>query len=134
MTRLTLRLSGLALAGLSFLAMTGMGCNKSDKPRSVTGVVKYNGKELPGGSITFMGGADGKTSTTTLIDTDGKYTMPNAPLGEVKISVVGPTRSSDASASAKPPVVLPQKYSDPAKSGLTYTVPEGASTKDIDLQ
>jgi hypothetical protein len=117
------------------LLLIGSGCGGKDKNavRKVTGTVKYKGEKLVGGTVTFVGGENGKERVSSIIQ-DGSYSIPNAPAGEVKISIDGPTRSSDASkAKEAPPVVLPAKYSDPAKSGLTYTVTDGTQTHDIEL-
>ena len=77
-----------------------------------------------------QGGSD-TTKLGAIID-NGHYFIPNVPVGDVKIVVEGPGKSSDPNA---PPstVVVPAKYADPDKSGLTYTVKAGDNKHDIEL-
>jgi len=126
------RVVGIVLALVPLLAVAG--CSGSAKVSKVTGVVRYNGLPLPGGTLTFYGGADGKTMARTLIGVDGTYQLPNPPVGSVKIAVEGPSRPSEQDKGNKPPVVIPGKYANPDSSGLTYTVTEGDQSHDVELK
>jgi hypothetical protein len=53
---------------------------------SVSGKVTFNGQPLNGGAVTFHG-ADGQTGMSW-IDPEGNYSVPKAPAGEVKVTVV----------------------------------------------
>jgi hypothetical protein len=137
-TRPTLpRLS--VLGGCFALALLTMGCGSGGGApgvsRSVSGTVTFKDKPLPGGEVTFFGGKDGKeASSAGLIDEEGKYTLTNPPVGDVKIVVHGPTPSSDAS-KPKKPVEIPKHYSDRNQSGLSYKVTEEAKqTHNIELK
>ena len=121
-----------ALLPLLALALAGCSGGKSTMKNEVTGVVSYKGTALPGGSITFYSKKDSAQKATALIGDGGKYTMPNAPEGDCKISVQGPTPSSDSSVKTKP-IALPPKYLDPDKSGLSFSVGSGKQEKNFDL-
>ncbi len=103
-----------------------VGCSAKEAAHKVKGKVIYNNEPLTGGSVTFVSTADKLQRSTTLINADGTYEMPSAPVGEVKIAIIGPGRSStEHAASGKRltlPNNLPEKYRDADKSGLSYTV------------
>jgi hypothetical protein len=128
------------------------GCGKGTG--FVTGKVTYRDKPVPSGAVTFHG-ANGRTDSGSL-DAEGNYTIPQAPVGPVKVTVVtglppGPAPVIRRPGGEKPPqhpgekaggtgpaprkhVVLPKKYEDPQQSGLTFTVTSGAQTINIPLQ
>jgi hypothetical protein len=118
-----------------------VGCSSKDAASNkVKGKVTWKNEPLKGGSITFVSAADKQQRATTLLNMDGTYEMTNAPVGEVKISLSGPSRVS----SEHPPTAggakamltssFPEKYKDPEKSGLTYTVTsEATQEKNFDL-
>jgi len=124
------------LFGLFAVTVTGCGGKKDGKgDATVTGTVKYDGKPLPGGQVNFLSEEAIATKTMGVagqIESDGTYKIMHAPVGPVKIIVTGPTRSSDASVKTVP-IQIPVRYQDKGKSGLTFTVVEGANTKDLDL-
>jgi len=124
----------------------------------VSGTVKYKGKPVTGGRVTFITTQGGFTGSGDL-DEKGHYTA-KAPVGEVQISVdnrmLGGAaavqgRRGGAGGPAKKPMLkrpddtegahamkgtymsIPEKYTDPTTSGLTYTVKSEAQTHDIDL-
>jgi hypothetical protein len=61
------------------------GCTGQSKV-TVSGVVKYKGTPLKGGSVTFNSTA-GKFSPVASINEDGTYKIENCPTGPVKITV-----------------------------------------------
>jgi hypothetical protein len=133
-----------------------VGCGKGTG--FVTGKVTYQDKPLPSGSVTFYG-ANGQTDSSS-ITAEGHYTIPRAPVGPVKVTVVtglppagpppvikgpggdkpakhpgeGKTGAPAGTGSARHHVVLPRKYEDPEQSGLTFTVTGGKQTIDIPLK
>jgi len=144
---------------LGLLALS-VGCGPSSKARGIVkGKVTFAGKALPSGNVGFFG-ANNLTGTG-IIDKDGNYTILDAPLGEVKISVTVPQgpppgmmmgpgmaaskgmTSVDPSGSGKSIPLLPtaptnvmpipEKYAKPETSGLTLKVEKGEQTHDITL-
>jgi hypothetical protein len=127
-----------------------VGCGRP--AASVSGTVTFDGKPLPGGTVLFHR-SDGRVEHA-LISTEGKYSMEDAPLGKVRITVrahgaVPPALPNSAVNPPTPPreldprpedrrdsgyVPIPPRYLDPEKSGLTYTVSAGGQTHDIKLQ
>jgi hypothetical protein len=110
------------------LALAGCSGGRGD----VSGVVKYKGEPVPGGTIMFHGQPSGVWSSE--IKKDGSYTVVGIPAGTVKISVMLPVPNTvlPGGAGAKMPVI-PPKYGDSEKSGLTYTVHGGSQTYPVDL-
>jgi hypothetical protein len=149
---------GLAL--LFFLSLS-LGCSSGTKARAVVkGKVSIGEKHLTAGNIFFEGANNVGANAT--IDKDGNYEMGDAPIGDMKVWLTVPkvnpahlakmqamrkgmpdTKSVDPSGSGmaisimgEMPdniVPIPEKYSDPNTSGLTYTVQPGAQTKDFVL-
>jgi len=102
----------------------------------VAGTVKYDGKALPTGSIIFSMGTKGHG--TGPIDASGHYalSMPMPP-GSYKVAVRAEEVSSQPPPPGKMPEVkslIPQKYGDINKSGLTATIKQGANELDFDLK
>jgi hypothetical protein len=111
------------------------GCSSSkNSAYEVSGKVTYQGTPLPGGTITFQSTSDKDKVGRTGINEDGSYKLGNAPVGDVKIYFIGPSRPSDTSKGKAPPVKLDAKYLKPETSGVAYTVKEGVQTFDIDLK
>lgn len=121
------------------------------KPKGVvTGVVNYQGKPLTSGIVSFVPEQGG--SIDSPIDTEGKYRVENVPPGKAKIAVqeggltdvealkgVKSPKSPDEMKKAMMPRLakdskLPKVYSDPEKSGLSYTVQPGSQNHDIELK
>jgi hypothetical protein len=141
------------------LLVFSVGCGPNYKARgSVKGKVTLAGKHLTTGSGMFNGK---NMSGSAAIDKEGNYSMPDAPLGAVTITVAVPklppgglarmklppgtkeTKSVDPEGSGKSisimgempshVVPIPDKYANEATSGLTYTVQKGEQTFDIKL-
>jgi hemoglobin len=90
---------------------------------SISGTVRVKGVPLMGGIVSLVGK---NLVFSASIAADGTYSLDRVKPGEYKVAI-------DTKANAKNPQV-PAKYSDPDKSGLTYTVKEGRQTFDIDLK
>jgi hypothetical protein len=143
----TLRRAGcLASALLVLLAAVGCGPGSA----TVSGRVTYKGAPLPSGDVLIYG-ANGKVQSGP-IGADGNYAIYKAPVGDVKMAVVPPNPSSqmmlprqvkgarkhpgatdDASMPPIKVVPIPERYNDPDKSGLNFTLKSGEQTIDLDL-
>jgi hypothetical protein len=77
----------LATGMLTLLLLSGCGFGAGPRAK-VKGKVTFNNKNLTAGTITFFG-AD-KRSGTSQIKSDGSYEIPDAPVGEVTITVETP--------------------------------------------
>jgi hypothetical protein len=125
------------------VSLTGCGAGRGE----VSGVVRYNGKPLPHGTIQFLG-EDG-IPYAGKIQPDGTFSV-ELPAGEAKVivSCVDEARltrfTSQMAASnhgrGTPPTVsssnfslIPQRYADWDASGLTVHVQRGKTEQDFDL-
>jgi len=125
--RRTRRLSGLFVAVWAGLA----GCRNSDslpvlQLYQVKGkVLLADGKPLTGGLVTFVPKGDLPVTPSSVIASDGTFSLvtggsgEGAPPGDYKIRVEAPQLPSAAN-SKKPP--FPFKYTDEDSSGLVITV------------
>ncbi|MDB5312469.1 MAG: hypothetical protein JWO38_6671 [Gemmataceae bacterium] len=141
MTRLS-RLGFGVAAGL-VLAVGVVGCGGGPKRVSVSGTVTYAGKPVPVGTVSFIGTADVIESSPI---TDGKYTIANAPVGPVKVTISTPAAPTGVAkkqmqqkyegmsydGGGDKAVVVPPKYNTPGTSDLTYTVID-APTQSHDI-
>jgi hypothetical protein len=127
-----------------FLLLLVDGCGGGPKTARVTGKVSFDGKAIASGQITFEG-EGGRTAAGPIAD--GTYTVPDAPVGPVRIGVVSVARGPkavnpmeagpDTPAPPAPPtepVRVPERFGKPDTSGLNYTVTAGAQTHDIDIK
>jgi hypothetical protein len=60
------------------------GCGK--RTAVVSGQVTYQGQPVPSGAVTFFG--SGGLSDSSSLDAEGNYTLSQAPVGTVKVTVV----------------------------------------------
>jgi hypothetical protein len=129
------------------LAVGCSGSRRTAEYADVSGRVLYKGKPVTGGRVGFVA-VQGSFASTGTIDEQGNYKI-NAPVGEVRISVdnemlksappeaarrgAGRPDAGDPNPIKGKYIQLPDKYTDPQKSGLTWTVPKGGGTYDIEL-
>ena len=108
------------------LALTLSGCGNAG---DVSGAVRFNGKPLSAGRVTFTSPNRPGASAHAWIAEDGSYKVADCPSGPVKITVqtVGYRGGRPAGAA------IPARYVDPATSGLDYIVKPGRQQHDIDL-
>jgi hypothetical protein len=124
---------------------------------TISGQITYQGKPIPSGTVVMV---PEKGQAVTGIITDGHYQVKGIVKGMAKIAVqtaegaafnrpmqrmpkgMGPPKELgldpalfDASAqhSQVKSMRIPEKYRDPEKSGLTYTVKGGEQELNIDL-
>jgi hypothetical protein len=134
--------------------LVAAGCGSSG---TISGKVRYKGKELTSGRITFITAERGRAFPAP-IGPDGSYHVQGVPVGPVKVTVQSfqeaPTPPGsqggrpagvpkdvelpkDMSQSSLRPTkaqsAVPEKFNDPQTSGLEYTVIDGKQEKDFDL-
>jgi len=144
MTRSTRR--GIAVAASLVLIATG--CDRSTSPvGQITGTVRYQGRDLKSDEETTWNvifvTTDAGTRFPTTIGRSGTYVLNGIPLGPVKIAILGTPRIPAALGPKSPPNPnsehemlrrrLSDRYSDPRKSHLEYTVIQGPQIHPIDL-
>jgi hypothetical protein len=114
---------------VGFAALVGValsGCSDTGIKRvTIKGTIAYKGQPLSSGMLQFAG-QQGAYSAAS-IQQDGTFIITDVLPGEVKVGVMDVPRGSGSSSGAKTgprpaPVVLPEKYRDPQKSGVTYTI------------
>ena len=137
---------------LALLVPLAAGCSSKKGKAVVKGTVTFNGKLLKAGIVSFQT-ADNRIGTGR-IETNGEYTILDAPIGDAKITVIMPVAPQampkapkDMSMPAEmipkdsgaPPVnpkdliPLPQKYATIETTDLKHTVTPGESKYDITL-
>lgn len=131
----------VATAGL-LLAGCGGGDDGRPERVPVSGTVMYNGKPLENAGVTFVPKGEGKRSATGATDAQGRYrlttfdTNDGAIIGNHDVAFYavkddnrnpdGTPRYSEEDPRWKPPKsIIPDKYGDPRKSGLTKEVTKG---------
>ena len=131
------------------LLLSGCGSGKG----TVTGKLTVGGKPVTTGAYVTIFAPTGESALGN-VDKDGNYTIENAPVGQVKITVANgrlveksaPGSDTSAPAPGKSPREsfkggpkksrignqVPQKYENP-DNGLSYPVKSGLNTIDIEL-
>jgi hypothetical protein len=131
---------------LALLAATG--CQPAGPVvGQVSGTVRLKGEVLKSDdavTLTVLFIARDTTQLTALVGRDGQYTADDVPPGPVKIAVIGLPRVPQGlyAPGTKPPPLDQthqsllkrlERYQDPDKSGLTYSVVKGNQSYDIRL-
>jgi hypothetical protein len=153
-----------ALAAVVLGSLLALGCQQgADRPATypVTGTVTHNGEAVEGATVSFQL-ADGSQSAVGVTDATGAYKLTTfeaddgAVAGEYKVAITkyeggaGGPETDDmmseeyheamagggaAEEASEPENVLPPKYADANKSGLTATVSEsGENNFDFTLE
>jgi hypothetical protein len=107
----------LVCAVLALTIASGCGTRSTS---TFHGSVSYRGQPIRSGVIYFLGPAPEMRMGMGTIHDDGKYTATDVPVGKVRVSFQAPG--------------MPQKYGDPNKSELTYTITAGMTSLDIAVQ
>jgi len=137
--------------GILVTALACAGCKPpKQETAEVSGTVKFKGKPLPGGRVSFVADKGGYSGSAT-IGEDGTYKVTDAPVGPVHITVDNSMLQAQHAPRAEPPkrpdagaaetrdtakgkyVAIPNKYAQPNKTDLTYTVSPGPQTHDVEL-
>lgn len=133
-----------SFAILLLASLTAAGCNRSDRAElaPVTGTVTYDGTPLPSGKIIFETAgarpAIGAIEDGQIVEVTTYELNDGAPVGSHKISIQSvavagaggsgatPTDfNTDPAAYMATSSLIPAKYGNPAKSGLTAEVEPG---------
>jgi hypothetical protein len=127
------------LLGLVAIVVAASGCGgDGNKKMTINGTVSYKGQPLSGGMLQFVG-SKGGTPSAAPIQKDGTFLMTDVEPGEVKVSITATPQSSGPSgdkAGSGPKITpddLPEKYRDPEKSGLKYTITPDTRQLDIKI-
>ena len=134
-----------ACIAVLMLAVCGVGgCgpkkNQAVSPSSVSGFVRLDDDLVKYGSVAFVD--ENGQQSKSIIKADGSYNIHNPPIGKVKIVVRTGAPPVPMGAPEGPPIKatkieridIPEHYSDPAKTDLTYTVVPGDQQWDINLK
>lgn len=136
------RWAAVAAAAIGMIGPALAGCGSSGPEMArVYGKVTYQGQPVPKGTISFVPvDAVNGNPATGVLQSDGSYTLQTvepgdgARLGEYRVAISTITEDQildyiPKTPPPKPKPLIPEKYSDPATSGLTATVKSG--TNDI---
>jgi hypothetical protein len=122
---------GVVLAA-GLVAIAGCDSGSAVKTVEVSGAVKMDSQPLAGAEVNFVAGQYAGIATT---GADGQFKL-NAQPGENKVYIqkypegydpTMTTGSDTPGASSGPKQLVPEKYSDPLKSELKFTVPDGGA-------
>lgn len=134
----------LVCAAFASVVLCGFGCSqKVSKPSgTVAGKITYGGKPLDKGSVIFVSDVTGDSAASDL-QADGTYTLKygkgfSVPAGDYRVAVRGVAMSTqpppDPTELMKNPEKyevkdpVPDKYRNPASSGLVAVIKEGTNT------
>lgn len=141
------------MSAVVLLVVAGCQSKPTDPTRPktvpVSGVVTYKGQPVEGATIMFVSTA-GKRGAVATTDASGKFTMttfepkdgaiPGTYQVAIQKTIVegAPPEGATGKAGEEPPAgtpkdLLPAKYKDASKSGLTVEVKEGG-TKDLKFE
>ncbi len=123
------------------VAMT-LGCAKSSAKKVVTieGTATYNGQILTSGLLTLVA-PNGDLAVASILP-DGKFIMTDVAPGTHQVGYTTAPVNSGGPMSApagnkappKPPAVVPPKFADAKKSGVTVTVDESGKPVVIEFR
>jgi hypothetical protein len=137
------------VAGTLVLVLALAVCGCSGGTGTVSGKVTYQGKAVPGGTVTCM--TKNNHPFMGKIESDGSYTVNGVPTGPVTVAVeagVGadepplplpgkdPPPKAPVTPAPKVPTIMqiPRQYANPDSSGLGLTVARGGNPFNIDLK
>ncbi len=139
--RVTIRSTSF-LIGVILLTSSGCG-KKGPVVGNVRGVVTYQGKPLTVGNISFYPEEGGEPLVAAIGFKGGNYQMNEIPVGNYKVAIKTPPARRKGklpkSIGFVPPrfnnpILIPEIFADPQRSGLTVNVEEGEVSHNIDLQ
>ncbi|WP_146452857.1 hypothetical protein [Bythopirellula polymerisocia] len=132
-------LSGRCTVFAPLVIVIVVGCSNSDLPERapVTGIVSLDGKPITQGKVTFV--PDNGPAAIGMIDSTGRYVLATdrqgkggdgAMVGHHRIRVIARSNMEPGAFSVS---LIPDKYVEFAKSGLTAEVESGKENQ-IDLE
>lgn len=147
----------LSIVGaLSVQGCLGGGAKPDERPvrTKVSGTVTYNGTPLADAIVSFHPTVAKKTGSNGRTDAEGKFemgtfeatdgTLPGkynvtitkneSASGATQPSPDDPNYDPNPPAEAEPKSLIPKKYGDPVKSGLTVTVEDGKEITDLKFE
>lgn len=125
-------------------ALVVAGCGGGPPTAAVSGKITYKGQPVPTGTVSFVS----ESTVASGQISNGQYTVAQAPIGPVKITVSTPAipdamqqrqmkqsveGKSATGAAGMTPVAVPPAFANPDSSGLTYTV-TSASPQNHDIE
>lgn len=122
------------------LFLTAAGCGGGGNG-SVTGTVTLDGKPFPGAAVSVLAATGDVKAAYS--EPDGRYTVGDLPPGPCKVSVTfveGDQQARDEDikkgiTAAKAKTGVPERYTDPDRSGFAVSVAAGQVAKlDIDMK
>jgi hypothetical protein len=125
------------ILGLAAIVVAASGCG-GNKKVTINGTVSYKGQRLSGGMLQFAG-LNGAAPSAAPIHPDGTFIMTDVVPGELKVSIAatpqssGPCGDKMASGPKITAADLPEKYRDPERSGLRYTITPDTRQLDIKI-
>lgn len=122
------------------LGANALGCAKPSA--SISGQVTLEGVPVRNGQISFQ---DAKGTVVSSSVKDGAYSIADAPVGSLQVSVQSfqappvmapPTGPRPANAGEPPPApqAIPDRYKTAAQSGLSFDAKAGSQVHNIDLK
>jgi hypothetical protein len=117
------------------LILLTAGCNSQPAMKegcaTLSGIVMYKGQPLPGGTISVISKQNEMLSGAAVIKPDGSFTIQYAPIGDAVVTVETKVlQISDPVHFVK----IPDKYTDPAKSGLTAEIKADGEPVELKLE
>jgi hypothetical protein len=122
---------GLAMRWMALGVFVGLlGCGGRSLPTAkVSGKVSYKGMPLSAGTITFLPDSGrpgyGKIVNGEIKDVSTMSENDGAPLGPNTVTIQSVEESGKQDMYAVPKSLIPERYADPAKSGLTADIKAG---------
>ena len=142
----------LTFLAIGVLSLTGCNAGLRDGPppsgAEVTGKVSLGSTLVQGGTVRLVSATDENRTAMGSIQSDGTYSVKNAPLGKVLIAVETDTakqfdpnfqrRGGGPPAGAAAPTMkyvrIPSRFARAKDSGLSFEVKAGAQQHDIVLR
>lgn len=127
----------LAVSALVLTMCVAAGCRQSAtwEMCSVAGTVTYQGKPVTDGFVVFTNAKTGVTHSGRL-DEQGRYSIPELPVGEYKVHLGDPPppgpESSESGAPLKP-LDVPPRLKSPETSSLSAKLSPGKNRLDFNL-
>lgn len=127
---------GVRLICVAVLVLATLpGCGASDRAETVpvTGTVTYNGAPLEHGTVIFYPAdgrpAYGKIAKGSLTDVTTYEPADGAVPGAHRVVVQSTDKAADADPMAAGKSLIPERYGDPEKSGLTAEIEPGKANE-----
>jgi hypothetical protein len=124
-------------ASMLMLMALVTGCARRASLAQVSGTVTYEGKPIKEGTITFKPDsgphASGHIDNGKIVGVTTYESDDGAPIGKHKVAITVPESADPDNPDIDLPRI-PQKYSDPSKSGLTAEISAGGPPLTLDLK